>query len=138
MATAAQARRTTAPPRRSDEVEAYAAPRKAPQVRRRPASHAAVSRMVLIFIVCLTVLAVGRVALSFAVVQKTLQTDAVARQQRLVSADNARLAENLAQLSSAVYIRGVAERELGLVEADHWKTLKAPRASSIAKDGASR
>jgi hypothetical protein len=92
----------------------------------------------MLFIVCLTALAVGRVALSFAVVQKTLQTDAVARQARQVSSENARLAEDLAELSSPVHIRRVAERELGLVDPDHVRHLKAPRAGAPAKGGAER
>ncbi len=138
MATAAEARRATLKPRPYDERDALPAPRRAPQARRRAASRPGVNRVVVVFIVVLTVLAVGRVALSFAVVQKTLQTDAVARQARQVSADNARLAEDLAQLSSAVHIRWVAEHELGLVDADHWRTLKAPRASAGAKGGAER
>jgi cell division protein FtsL len=138
MATAAQARRATVKPRPYEERLAPPAPRRATQPRRRAVSRAGVSRMAMVFIICLTALAVGRVALSFAVVQKTLQTDAIARQERQVSADNARLSENLAQLSSAVHIRWVAEHELGLVDPDHVSYLKAPHAASLAKDGASR
>ena len=140
MATAAEARRAAARPRPDDERDPLPAPCRAPQARRRAAHRAGVNRLVVVFVVCLTVLAVGRVALSFAVVQKTLQTDAVAKQARQVSADNARLAEDLAQLSSAVHIRWMAERELGLVDADleHVRYLKAPRAGAAAKGGAER
>ena len=63
-------------------------------------------------------LAVGRVALSFAVVQKSLQTDAIAREERRVSAENAQLSEELAQLSSTIRIRHIAESQLGLVDVD--------------------
>ena len=53
-------------------------------------------RTFIIFVGCLTVLAVGRVALSFAVVQKSLQTDAIVREERRVSDQNAELREKVA------------------------------------------
>ena len=67
----------------------------------------------------LKALAVGRVALSFAVVQKTLQTDAVVREQRLVSARNDQLEGTLADLGSTLRIRHIAQSQLGLVDASH-------------------
>jgi len=136
VATAAQARRATARPRPHDDRDAAPAPRRAPQPRSRLATRSAVGRTVMVFVVCLTVLAVGRVALSFAVVQKTLQTDAIARQERQVSAENSRLAEELAQLSSSVRIRWVAEHELGLVDPDHVRYLRVKTADGPAKGGA--
>lgn len=71
----------------------------------------------IIFVACLAVLAVGRVAISFAVVQKTVATEAVAREERRVAAENGQLAEKLAELGSTVRIRGIAENRLGLVDA---------------------
>ncbi len=136
MASAAQARRATAGPRPHDDRDAVPVPRPALPPRPRTAVRGLAGRAVMVFVVCLTVLAVGRVALSFAVVQKTLQTDAIARQERQVSADNARLAEELAQLSSSVHIRWVAEHELGLVDPDHVRYLKVKPASARAKGGA--
>ena len=62
-------------------------------------------RTFIVFVGCLTVLAVGRVALSFAVVQKTLQTEAIVREERRVSDQNAQLQEKVAQLASPVRIR---------------------------------
>ncbi len=56
----------------------------------------------------LALLAVGRVTLSFAVVQKNLQTDAVTRQYRALDAENQRLAETAAGLSSALTVRNLA------------------------------
>jgi cell division protein FtsL len=75
-------------------------------------------RAFIIFVACLAVLAVGRVAISFAVVQKTVATEAVAREERRVSAENGQLAEKLAELGSTVRIRGIAESKLGLVDAE--------------------
>jgi cell division protein FtsL len=76
-------------------------------------------RTFVVFVACLTVLAVGRVALSFAVVQKTLQTDAIVHEERRVSDKNAELREEVARLASAVRIRHIAESDLGLVDAKH-------------------
>lgn len=75
-------------------------------------------RSFIIFVACLAVLAVGRVAISFAVVQKTVATENVAREERRVSAENGQLAEKLAELGSTVRIRGIAESKLGLVDAE--------------------
>jgi cell division protein FtsL len=76
-------------------------------------------RTFVIFVGCLTLLAVGRVALSFAVVQKTLQTDAVVREERRVSDKNDQLEGQLAQLASPVRIQHLAETQLGLELATH-------------------
>ncbi len=139
MATAAEARRALATPRVREDRDVPPVRRGASQSRQRTAEHSRLSRTVMVFIVCLTVLAAGRVALSCAVVQKTLQTDAITRQARQVSAENAHLAVNLAQLSSPAHIRWVAERELGFVEVDpdnvHY--LRAPRADAVAQRGSS-
>ncbi len=127
MAATAQARRGAAAPRRDEEHERYeaqAAQRRAPRSRRRAAQRARFTRAFVLFVCCLTLLAVGRVALSFAVVQKTIETDAIAREQRAVTAENAQLAEDLAQLGSTVRIRHIAENQLGLVDADHVRYLR--------------
>ncbi len=63
-------------------------------------------------------LAVGRVALSFAVVQKTLQTDAIVREERRISDKNGQLQERVAQLAATGRIRHIAETDLGLVDVD--------------------
>lgn len=136
MAAAAQARRAAAAPRRQEQPERVPArpvARRAPQARRRAAQRARLTRVFVVFVICLTVLAVGRVSLSFAVVQKTLQTETVVRQERALSADNAQLAETLAQMGSTVRIRHIAETQLGLVEADHWQTLRVTKGARIAK-----
>jgi cell division protein FtsB len=80
-------------------------PASAPRPRRRLQ---ALPARVIVFGVLLAVLAAGRVALSFAVVQKNLQTDAVARQFHEVQAQNQQLAETAATLSSALAVRNAA------------------------------
>lgn len=69
----------------------------------------------LAFIVCLAVLAVGRVTLSFAVVQKNLQTDSVVRQYRQLTVQNAQLKEQAASMSSSLALRGIAIKRYHLV-----------------------
>ena len=138
MAAVAQARRAAAAPRRQEQperVQARPAARRAPQARRRAAQRARLTRVFVIFVVCLTVLAVGRVSLSFAVVQKTLQTEAVVREERALSAENAQLAEKLAQMGSTVRIRHIAETQLGLVDADydHVQYLRVTKGAHLAK-----
>jgi cell division protein FtsL len=136
VAAAAQARHAAADPRRLEQPErvpARPATRRAPQARRRAAQRARLTRVFVIFVICLTVLAVGRVSLSFAVVQKTLQTEAVVRQERTLSAENARLVETLAQMGSTVRIRHIAETQLGLVDADHVQYLRVAKGARLAK-----
>jgi cell division protein FtsB len=135
MAAAAQARRAVAAPRRQEQPEhapARPAVRRAPQTRRRAEQRARLTRVFIVFVICLTVLAVGRVSLSFAVVQKTLQTAAVVREERAVSAENARLRETLAQMGSPMNIRRIAEKELGLVDADGYEVLRVPKGARFA------
>ena len=136
MAAAAQARRAAEAPRRQEQPEgtqARPAARRAPQARARAAQRARLTRAFIIFVICLTVLAVGRVSLSFAVVQKTLQTAAVVREERALSSENAQLAETLAQLGSTVRIRHIAETQLGLVDADHVQYLRVAKGARLAK-----
>jgi hypothetical protein len=68
-----------------------------------------------VFGVLLAMLSVGRVALSFAVVQKTLQTDAVATRYHAVAAQNQQLGETAASLSSALAIRNTAINHYHLI-----------------------
>ena len=122
MATAARHAHSAAPAPRyerdaREEAPAYAY--RAPRTRKRAAQRSRLMRTFVIFVGCLTVLAVGRVALSFAVVQKTLQTDAIVREERLISDKNDQLEEQLAQLGSPVRVRHIAETQLGLVDATH-------------------
>ena len=95
-------------------------------------------RTFIVFVACLTVLAVGRVALSFAVVQKTLQTDAVVHEQRRVVDKNDQLQEEVARLSSAVRIRHIAEPDLGLVDATNLTYLEPLKGGTLSEVAATR
>jgi cell division protein FtsB len=81
------------------------------------------------FGVCLALLAVGRVTLSFAVVQKNLQTNAVVRQQRALVDENSSLSEELARLASTLRVQRLATSRYGLVPADDVRYL-VPRSAS--------
>lgn len=118
MAASAQAGRSTERARqRSDSLEPLPRPRS--RTRPRTVCQSRLLRAFIVFVLCLAVLAAGRVAMSFAVVQKTLATDAVACEERRLAAENAQLAEQLAHLGSTVRIRSVAQKKLGLVDASH-------------------
>jgi cell division protein FtsB len=115
-AASAPARSLPAPARHESERRPAGVP------QRRPGAAAAPRRRLqslparlLVFGVLLAVLAVGRVTLSFAVVQKNLQSDAVTRQYRAVDAQNQRLAETAAGLSSALAVRSVAVNKYHLI-----------------------
>jgi cell division protein FtsL len=122
VATPARHARAGAPaPRSEDDARGHAPAHayRAPRTRARAAQRSRLTRTFVIFVGCLTLLAVGRVALSFAVVEKTLQTDAVVREERRISDKNDRLEEKAAQLGSPVRIQHIAETQLGLVLASH-------------------
>lgn len=119
MASPALARRPEADPRQKEAKRTAHGVRPAARPRARAASRPGLSQAVIIFVLCLAVLAAGRVAMSFAVVQKTVATDAVAREERRISAENAQLAEKLAYLGSTVRIRSIAQSRLGMVQAEH-------------------
>jgi len=119
VAAAARHAASPAPSTGRRAPAAPARPRRAPGTRARAARRSRLTRAFVVFVACLTLLAVGRVALSFAVVQKTLQTETVVREQRRLSAKNDELREQVAQLSSTVRISRIAESELGLVAASH-------------------
>jgi len=67
------------------------------------------------------------VALSFAVVQKSLATDSVKVEQRRLEAENADLAAQVTQLRSGSRIRQIAEHQLGLVPAERPIYLTVPK-----------
>jgi len=91
-----------------------------------------VARMFFVFVVCLAVLGVGRVALSFAVVQKSLQTDRVQTEYRALQAENADLQAEVTRLSSSSRIRSIAQSQLGLVPAGRPVYLEVATAPSTA------
>jgi cell division protein FtsL len=140
VASAAHARSTMPAPRREQDArpEAPAYAYRAPATRRRAAQRSRLMRTFIVFVGCLTVLAVGRVALSFAVVQKSLQTEAIVREERQVSDKNAQLREKVAQLSSAPRIEHIAETDLGLVTATHFSYPEALYSKSPSEVAANR
>jgi cell division protein FtsL len=119
MAASAQARASAAPARRRAGAAAAPRPSSSPAPARaprsRPATHARAARLLTVFLIALTVLAVGRIALSFAVVQKTMATEVVATEQRRLVAENAQLAADVTRLSSMTRVRSIALSRLGLV-----------------------
>jgi hypothetical protein len=116
LAPAASAARPLPAPRRQEDDERRGAPRRRPGATRAPRPHLkALPVRLLVFGVLLAVLAVGRVTLSFAVVEKNLQTDAVVREYRRVDAQNQQLAERAAGLSSALAVRNTALKRYHLV-----------------------
>jgi len=134
-------RRSVADPERGEEARRER-PRpssaRVVQARRAAARRRRFTRTFVVFVACLTLLAVGRVALSFAVVQKSLQTDAVVRQERSLGAKNAQLQEDLAQLASPVRIQDIGTAKLGLVENTHPMYLHADWDGRIAEVAARR
>jgi cell division protein FtsL len=78
-------------------------------LRRRPGV------LLIAFAVAVALLAVGRVTLSFAVVQKNMDTEALVREQRALAAENARLQDQLAGLMATPRLRELAITRYGLV-----------------------
>jgi hypothetical protein len=72
---------------------------------------------VILFGVCVALLAVGRVALTFAVVQKNMETSSIIRQQRTLRDDNMSLAALVAQQSGSSKVQRLA-KTYGLVPPD--------------------
>jgi cell division protein FtsL len=141
VATAARHTRAAAPAPRYEQDARPEAPTyayRAPHTRRKAAQRSRFMRTFIIFVGCLTVLAVGRVALSFAVVQKTLQTDAIVREERQITDKNAQLQEQVAQLASTSRIRHIAETQLGLVDASHVLYPKPLRGGTVSEVAANR
>lgn len=118
MPRSGQARATAARPLYDDSPEApRPSVRRVPRRRSRPQARARISWRLVAVLICLGALCVGRVALSFAVVQKSLQTDAVVRAQSQLASENESLSEDVARLSSSIRIHNVAANRLGLVAA---------------------
>jgi cell division protein FtsL len=137
VARAAAARRPA--PRHEDEPRVVRPRRSAPAAdRQAEAARARAVRLFFVAVVCLAVLGVGRVALSFAVVQKSLQTDAVRVEERRLVAENADLAAEVTRLGSTTRIRWIAESRLGLVPAERPVYLSVEADAAKAPGGAGR
>jgi cell division protein FtsL len=137
VARAAAARRPA--PRYEDEAPA-SRPRRAPATSSfaDTALRARAARLFFVFVICLAVLGVGRVALSFAVVQKSLQTDTVKVEQRRLEAENADLSAQVSRLNSTTRIRQIAESQLGLVPAERPVYLTVKKGAAGASGNAGR
>ncbi len=133
MARSAAARRAAPQHVEPRTVRPRPVPRRADQAS--SAARARAVRLFFVFVGCLAVLAVGRVALSFAVVQKSLQTDAVQIEQRRLEAENADLAAEVTRLGSSARIRSVAQGQLGLVPAERPVYLTVKAAAPTASGG---
>ncbi len=138
MAGAAHARTAPRTRPRDEALPVRPAPVRRPMRRARPVVRARLTRLFFVFVICLTVLAVGRVALSFAVVQKSLQTDAVKVEQRRLTTENADLQAQVTQLSSGSRVRQIAEHQLGLVPAERPLYLTVPKAAVVKASGQRR
>jgi hypothetical protein len=117
----APARALPAPDRRETERRPSRPERRPQRAPSRVArlSHRSLATRLIVFGVLVAVLGVGRVALSFAVVQKSLATDAVAGQVRAVQAGNQQLAEQASAMSSALTVRTIAQRKYHLIVAPY-------------------
>lgn len=137
MARAAAARRPA--PRYEDEPRVVRPRKNTPAAGRdAEAARARAVRLFFVAVVCLAVLGVGRVALSFAVVQKSLQTDAVKVDERRLVAENADLAAEVTRLGSTTRVRWIAQSRLGLVPAERPVYLTVEADAGQASDGAGR
>ena len=132
MARSAGAQATALP---ASRVPVHGAPRRAEG--RRPAAPARRARFafnlpvpLLAFVVCLAVLGVGRITLSFAVVQKNLQTDVVVRETRQLAVQNAQLKEEAASLSSSLALRNIAMKRYHLVVPSRAEYVTVPPAAA--------
>ena len=117
MAQAAYQRSTLS---RYDDSYALPRPARAPSRRSRSASRPVprvLSRHLFAFVIILALLGAGRVTLSFAVVQKSLQTGATAHEITRLAAENANLSNQVAALSATNRIRTIAVNDLHLVPA---------------------
>jgi hypothetical protein len=111
-AASASAAPAPAPRRRQPATQPARRPSAAPRAASRPRAKLPVR--ITVFVICLTLLAVGRVTLSFAVVQKNLQTDAVVHEYRGLDVQNARLAEEVAGMTSSLKVHNIAVNRYGL------------------------
>jgi cell division protein FtsL len=136
-ASPAPARRGSPAPRRSPAPHrsSPAAPARSPRKRQSRALQVQLTRLLVAFVIAVAVLGIGRVALSFAVVQKTMATEAVAAEQRRVVAENAQLAADVTRLSSMTRVRAIALRRLDLVPPSGVVYLTVDPVAAVAAEG---
>ena len=131
MAGAQAARRQTARPLPDEERRL----RPVPGRRRRPSVvlHSRLATRFIVFGICVALLAVGRVALTFAVVQKNLQTSTVIKQEGVLRDVNMNLADKVSQQSATALVQRRATKQFGLVPAGDVRYLTVH--SGVASSG---
>jgi hypothetical protein len=134
VARSAQAAAALPSPRREEEGRPREERRRSPAPLLHGRLKARLPVRVLVFVVCLALLAVGRVTLSFAVVQKNLQTDNVVREYRRLDMQNQQLAEKAAGLASSLKVRNLAVKRYHLVLPSNvqWVTAHPAKGGSTA------
>jgi len=130
----AAAQRIRQPQRKESQRTARPRPQLAPQPRALSGARAKLPRGLIAVVACLALLAVGRVSLSFAVVQESLQTNAVIAQERDLAAENAHLGELVAGLSGTDRIHRTAISKLNLEVAENpvFLTVRPSAAREVA------
>ncbi|MGO8685062.1 MAG: hypothetical protein ACLQUT_10865 [Thermoleophilia bacterium] len=112
-----------------DEADEALPLRPVPQRRSRslarPAQRA-LPRRLFVLVILLAILAAGRVTLSFAVVQKSLQTSAATSEVARLTADNTQLSNQLVALTATSHVRAMAVNKLHLVPVVDVQYLTAP------------
>jgi cell division protein FtsL len=116
MAVGAAAASTGVRPRRT-RPKGKPKPRAAPRARRRPARSRGVAGGI-VWIVFVTALLAGVVALNVAVLRLNVQLDDLAREKHELRASNNELASRLAAVEASGRIQALARKRLGLIPAE--------------------
>ncbi len=135
----ALAEREWAEPRRrerEDERQPLTVVRRGARKRGGPAARRRPGFWLVAFAVAVSLLAVGRVTLSFAVVQKNMDTQALVREQRQLRTENVQLQEKLAAVTATPRLRQLAMERYGLVPAQDVVFLDGVSGAAAASDGA--
>jgi|SRR5215218_7971488 cell division protein FtsL len=102
---------------RARHTRAKPKPRAAPRARRRPARSRGVAGGI-VWIVFVTALLAGVVALNVAVLRLNVQLDDLAREKHELRASNNELASRLAAVEASGRIQALARTRLGLIPAE--------------------
>jgi cell division protein FtsL len=105
------------PARKTARLKAKPKPRAAPRARRRPARSRGVAGGI-VWIVFVTALLAGVVALNVAVLRLNVQLDDLAREKHELRASNNELASRLAAVEASGRIQALARKRLGLIPAE--------------------
>ena len=118
MAPAQAARRQTARALPEEERQRLRpVPGHRPRSRASIGLHSRLATRLIVFGACVALLAVGRVALTFAVVQKNLETSSIIKQEQALGDDNISLAAVVSQQGGLSKVESLAKK-MGLVTPD--------------------